>query len=169
VRDAETLLVRAALADELAEVGDVTVAAYRAAGMAVGEYADELVDTASRAAAAELLVAVESAGHDRRVLGTITYCPAGSRYREIARADEAEFRMLAVRPDAQGRGIGRALTEACVDRARAQGFRALVLSTPAGATAPHRLYESMGFVRQPARDWSPVAGVNLIVYSLALD
>jgi GNAT superfamily N-acetyltransferase len=103
------------------------------------------------------------------VLGTVTFCPADSRYRELARADEAEFRMLAVRPDAQGRGIGRALTEACVDRARAQGFRALVLSTPAGAALPHRLYESMGFVREPARDWSPVPGVDLIAYSLALD
>jgi GNAT superfamily N-acetyltransferase len=103
------------------------------------------------------------------VLGTVTFCPDGSRYREIARADEAEFRMLAVRPDAQGRGIGRALIEACVDRARAQGFRALVLSTPAGAALPHRLYESMGFVREPARDWSPVPGVDLIAYSLALD
>ena len=161
--------MRAARPDELAEVGDVTVAAYRAAGMAVGDYADELADTTSRVAAAKLLVAVESTGPDHRVLGTITYCPAGSAYRELARADEAEFRMLAVRPDAQGRGIGRALTAACVDRARAEGFRALVLSTPAGATAPHRLYESMGFVRESDRDWSPVAGVDLIAYSLALD
>jgi GNAT superfamily N-acetyltransferase len=103
------------------------------------------------------------------VLGTVTFCPDGSRYREIARADEAEFRMLAVRPDAQGRGIGRALTVACIERARAHGFRALVLSTPAGAAVPHRLYESMGFVRVPARDWSPVPGVDLIAYSLALD
>jgi GNAT superfamily N-acetyltransferase len=162
-------VVRAARSDELAEAGAVTLAAYRAAGMALGGYADELGDTAGRAAAAELLVAVGSTGPDRRVLGTVTFCPHGSRYREVARADEAEFRMLAVRPDAQGRGIGRALTQACVDRARAQGFRALVLSTPAGAPIPHRLYESMGFVRQPARDWSPVPGVDLIAYSLALD
>jgi GNAT superfamily N-acetyltransferase len=162
-------VVRAARSDELAEASAVTLAAYRAVGMAVGGYADELGDTASRAAAAELLVAVESTGSDHRVLGTVTFCPPGSRYRELARADEAEFRMLAVRPDAQGRGIGRALTEACVDRAGAQGFRALVLSTPAGAAVPHRLYESMGFVREPARDWSPVPGVDLIAYSLALD
>jgi GNAT superfamily N-acetyltransferase len=162
-------VVRAARSDEIADAGAVTLAAYHAAGMAVGGYADELSDTASRAAAAELLVAVESADPDHRVLGTVTFCPDGSRYREIARADEAEFRMLAVRPDAQGRGIGRALTVACIDRARAQGFRALVLSTPAGAAVPHRLYESMGFVREPARDWSPVPGVDLIAYSLALD
>ncbi len=77
--------------------------------------------------------------------------------------------MLAVRPDAQGRGVGRALALACVRRARALGFRALVLSTPAGAAVPHRLYESMGFVREAARDWSPLPGVDLIAYSLALD
>lgn len=164
-----SLVVRIAKPDELAEAGAVTAAAYRAAGMTGAGYADELRDTETRAASAELLVAVEAAGSDGRVLGSVTFCPAGSAYREIAMADEAEFRMLAVRPDAQGRGIGRALATACVERARALGFRALVLSTPAGAATPHRLYESMGFVREPDRDWSPVDGVDLIAYSLALD
>jgi hypothetical protein len=61
------------------------------------------------------------------------------------------------------------LTEACVDRARELGFRALVLSTPSVAPAPHRLYESIGFIRDPGRDWSPVPGVELFAYVLLLD
>ena len=32
----------------------------------------------------------------------------------------------------------------------------------------HRLYERAGFVRLPERDWSPVPGVNLLVYGLRL-
>ena len=164
-----TLVVREARPDEIVEAGAVTEQAYRAAGMAGDGYAEQLRDAASRAASAELLVAVDSSASGARLLGTVTFCPAGSPYRELARVDEAEFRMLAVRPDAQGRGVGRALTLACVDRARALGFRALVLSTPAGAAVPHRLYESMGFVREATRDWSPLPGVDLIAYSLALD
>ncbi|MEX2046041.1 MAG: GNAT family N-acetyltransferase, partial [Chloroflexota bacterium] len=37
--------------------------------------------------------------------------------------DLAEIRSLAVRPDASGRGIGRALVAACVDEARRIGLR----------------------------------------------
>jgi ribosomal protein S18 acetylase RimI-like enzyme len=160
------MVVRPARAHEVADAGAVTEAAYRAAGLAVGGYVDRLRDAGRRADEAELLVAVDAGG---AVLGSVTFCPAGSPWRELARDDEAEIRMLAVRPDAQRLGVGRALTEACVDRARELGFRALVLSTPSVAPAPQRLYESIGFVRDPARDWSPVPGVELFVYVLLLD
>jgi hypothetical protein len=35
-------------------------------------------------------------------------------------------------------------------------------------TAAHRLYERLGFTRLPGRDWSPVPGVDLLVYGLDL-
>lgn len=161
-----TLVIRAPEPHELAEAGAVTEAAYRAAGLAGGGYAEVLRDAGRRDAEAELLVAVEGGG---AVLGSVTFCPAGSPWRELALDDEGELRMLAVRPEAQRLGVGRALTRACITRARELGFRALVLSTPSGASAPHRLYESLGFLRDRARDWSPVPGVDLLAYVLPMD
>jgi hypothetical protein len=35
-------------------------------------------------------------------------------------------------------------------------------------TAAHRLYERLGFTRLPERDWTPLPGVDLLVYSLDL-
>jgi hypothetical protein len=35
-------------------------------------------------------------------------------------------------------------------------------------TTAHHLYESAGFCRIPARDWSPVSGLTLLVYGLDL-
>jgi ribosomal protein S18 acetylase RimI-like enzyme len=160
------MVVRPARPHDLADAGAVTEAAYRAAGLAVGGYVDALRDAGRRADEAELLVAVDAGG---AVVGSVTFCPAGSRWRELARDDEAELRMLAVRPDAQRLGVGRALTAACVDRARELGFGALVLSTPSVAPAAHRLYEGIGFTRDPTRDWSPVPGVELLGYVLLLD
>ena len=55
------------------------------------------------------------AADDDRVLGSVTFCPAGSTWREIAWDDEGEFRMLAVAADARGRGVGEALVRACLD------------------------------------------------------
>ena len=153
--------IRPARPEEFAAVGAVTVAAYHAAGMARGEYVTQLRDAAGRAAEAELLVAVDRAGV---VLGSVTFCPGGSAWREIARDDEGEFRMLAVDPDVQGRGVGRALVEACLNRSRELGFSGLALSTPRSNGPAHRLYEQLGFRRDPARDWSPVPHVDLIVY-----
>lgn len=127
-------------------------------------YVDRLTDLAGRDRDAEVWVALD--GDD--LLGTVTLCPPGSPYREVARDDEGEFRMLAVDPRAQGRGVGRLLTEAAVDHARRRGQVAVVLSTTATMTAAHRLYESMGFVRTPDRDWSPAPAVDLLVYRLEL-
>lgn len=154
--------IRPAHPDEYAVVGAITVAAYQAAGMARGRYVTQLRDAARRAAEAELLVAVDERGS---VLGSVTFCPAGSTWREIARDDEGEFRMLAVDPEVQGRGVGRRLVEACLDRSRELGFRGLALSTPRANASAHRLYEQLGFCRDPARDWSPIPDVHLIVYA----
>lgn len=157
--------VRPARPEEYAAVGAITVAAYDAAGMAHGEYVNQLRDAGRRAAEAELLVAVDAGGN---VLGSVTFCPPGSSWREIARKDEGEFRMLAVHPNAQGKGVGRALVEACLRRCRVLGFRGLALSTPVTNGRAHQLYEQLGFRRDPARDWTPIPTVNLIVYERGL-
>ncbi|HEX6328152.1 MAG TPA: GNAT family N-acetyltransferase [Jiangellaceae bacterium] len=159
------LTIRPARPDEYAAAGAVTVAAYRAAGMARGEYVTQLRDAATRADEAELLVAVDP---DGVVLGSVTFCPAGSSWREVAREDEGEFRMLAVDPRAQGHGVGRALVEACLDRTRELGLRGLALSTPHSNGRAHRLYEQLGFHRDPDRDWAPIPDVELIVYHIQL-
>jgi phosphinothricin acetyltransferase len=52
-----------------------------------------------------------------------------------------------VRRDSRGRGIGRQILDALVDRARANGFHKMVLSALARNGAGVALYESAGFSR----------------------
>jgi RimJ/RimL family protein N-acetyltransferase len=52
-----------------------------------------------------------------------------------------------VQPAWRGRGVGRALIEACIAQARADGVERLTLTVTAGNKAAERLYESAGFVR----------------------
>jgi ribosomal protein S18 acetylase RimI-like enzyme len=157
--------VRLAEPGEYLAVGALTEAAYRARGLLHEEYAAQLRDAERRAREAELLVAVDA---DGTLLATATLCPPGSPWTEVAGPDEAELRMLAVAPDAQNRGLGQLLSEACVARARELGCRALVLCTPSTLTVAQRLYDRLGFVRVPDRDWSPASGILLLSYSLAL-
>ena len=82
--------------------------------------------------------------------------------------DLAEIRTLAVAPAASGEGIGEALTRAMIDLARDGGFGSVVLSSSTTMRAAHRLYERLGFVRLPERDWTPGRGIQLVAYELPL-
>jgi GNAT superfamily N-acetyltransferase len=56
----------------------------------------------------------------------------------------AEVQRLAVRGDRRGQGLGRALLEAAVERARGMGLRLLWLTTHAG-TGSDRFYAAVGW------------------------
>ncbi|MEV8531096.1 GNAT family N-acetyltransferase [Streptomyces sp. NPDC051211] len=163
------IVIRAAVAAEYAELGEITAAAYLGDGLlddnGTDFYEKKLRDVAGRAGDGEVLVAVL----DGRLLGGVTFAPPGSPLADIAGPAEAEFRMLAVAAAGRGRGAGEALVRACIERARAiHGVRRLVLSTQAGSPAAHRIYERLGFVRTPDRDWSPIPTVPLLTYALEL-
>ena len=161
--------IRLATDDDLSDIGEMTVRSYVHDALLEHSdfYADRLRDAASRAADSELWVAVDRA--DGRVLGSVTFCPTGSSYRELARDSEGEFRMLAVDPSARGRGVGTALAEHCIERARDLGFDALVLCSSTPMTTAQWIYKSLGFVRDPSLDWSPVPGVDLMGFRLDLE
>lgn len=157
--------IRLAREDEYGRVGDILTTAYAVSGLRPGDdYYEELRDVAGRSGTAEVWVAVDGP----TVLGTVTWPPPGSPGREVARGEEAEFRMLAVDPAAQGQGVGRALINWVVDRARSEGFRRVVLSTASWSTTAHPLYESRGFVHVLDRDWEVYPGFVLAVYALEL-
>lgn len=158
------ITVRPARPEELPAVGELTLAAYLTEGP-VGDYADELLDAASRARHAEVLVAVDERD---QVVGAVTLAVAGSPYAEISGPGEAEFRMLAVAPAGRRHGVGAALVHACVIRARELCLARLTLSTMAGNATAHRLYERLGFRRAPQGDWCPRPDLRLIVYVLDL-
>ena len=108
--------IRTAGPAEYGVLGDLTALAYLEDGLLAEDdpYVAKLRDAAARAEGADLLVAVDG---DETLLGTVTYVGAGGPWAEISRADEAEFRMLAVDPAAQRRGVARALVRACIERA----------------------------------------------------
>lgn len=162
------VLIRAATPEEYGPVGELAVRVYLAEGFIRSDshYPSVLRDVAARAEKAELVVAV---GDDGRLLGTVTYAAGGSPYAETTEGpDEAAFRMLVVDPEARGQGVGAALVDWCVQRARSGGARVLRLSTQPEMTAAGRLYRRRGFVRTPEKDWVPEPHVHLVTYALEL-
>ena len=143
----------------------LTARAYAPSGFTADDpYFIEILNAAQRAQQALVLVARENGVP----VGTLTCALPGSSWQEIARANEAELRILAVAPEAQRQGIGSALVRASMEHARRAGCTALVLSSAAWMHAGHRLYERLGFCHTPERDWQPRADVHLTTYRLEL-
>jgi GNAT superfamily N-acetyltransferase len=159
--------IRRAEPRDHAAIGEVTVAAYdNLPAAAEADYTEQLRNAAARDSEADLWVATPDDSDE--ILGTVTICYDGSPWREIARGDEGEFRMLAVSPSAQGQGVGEALVRRVIDRFRESGAPSILLSTLTPASPAHRLYLRLGFERVPEMDWSPVPGVDLVAYRLDL-
>jgi ribosomal protein S18 acetylase RimI-like enzyme len=99
------------------------------------------------------MVAVE-AGASGQVLGAVVLAHRGGPLALTAQEGEAEIRMLAVDPQARGRGVGEALVRECLNRAALPPHSAhtMVLHTQPLMVAAQRLYERLGFVRVPERD-----------------
>ena len=153
--------VRDARPEEFASIADLRVAAYRADGFLseASAYAATL-RALGMDGTGEILAAVD----DGRVLGTVMLLP-WPHVGEVVRAPgEAEVRALAVARSARGRGIGRALLAAVMQRATLCGVHRLLLLTRPEMHAARHLYAEAGFSRLPDRDYQPESGPFLLAY-----
>jgi ribosomal protein S18 acetylase RimI-like enzyme len=181
VEPLNAMIIRPLRPEDHDAVGALTVAAYadvEPATVGTG-YDDELRDVGARAAGAEILVAVDAdadggtggdAGGGAGIRGAVPYVPGpGSPAAEFTDEGAARIRMLAVATGARRRGVGEALARACVERARVQGRRQVILHSTDNMTAAHRLYRRLGFRRDPALDWEPEPDLWLRGFRLRLD
>jgi ribosomal protein S18 acetylase RimI-like enzyme len=161
------MLIRDAYPGEQGEIGELRLTAYRADGFLAPDssYAQRLRELGSDGLGA-VLVAVDSAGGP--LLGTVMLQSWPDAGHVVQGPGEGEIRALAVRPEAQGTGIGRALLTAVIDRAIGEGIRHLLLFTQPDMKAAQHLYEEAGFSRLSERDWAPEPGDQLLAYGMLI-
>lgn len=150
--DASFPLIRPIRTEEYPAEAALLRAAYGA-----GPYAAELAgnpewecsesDTAGRDADGRVLVWEEGGA----LLGAASVLRAESSHTKLAQSGEAELRLVAVSPAAQGRGIGAALVRAGLEEALRWGSTVLRLDTGERNPAQH-LYARLGFDRTDALD-----------------
>jgi len=122
------------------------------------EYDVSLAAVALRATESDVVVAVDG----DRIVGCVTYI-ADHRNPEFEFADEdaASFRYFGVAPSEQGKGIGAAMVNWCIAQARQDGQQRLRIHTLESMPGAQRLYERLGFHRDPANDedWDGIKGI----------
>ena len=158
--------IRPAREDELDTIASVIVDAYAEYAVhmspdAWSSFANEIANVRGRMSDAELMVAEE----DGRIIGSVTVF---SGWRG-AQQGTAGVRLLAVPPEHRGSGLGRALLEACVKRAREAGKQRLVMTTTQEMAVLREFTERMGFRREPALDHMPAPGVRYEGFALDLN
>ena len=164
-------IIRDASDDEREIIRDLTLRAY-------AEYA-QIMEPASwsglsqalrEALASDAPVERLVADDDGRIVGSaMLYAPETAAYGALAsRSAAPEIRLVAVAPEARGRGIAKALVQECIRRARTNGAREVGLHTSRSMRAAMAMYADLGFVRAPERDFQPPGAELVEGYRLRL-
>jgi len=122
------------------------------------DYDRLLGEVAARAADADVVVAIV----DDRIVGCLTFVPGhDNAHAEFRDEGAASFRYFGVDPASAGLGVGEAMVRWCVDEARRLGRTRLRIHTLTMMHGAQRLYERLGFVRDPSydEDWDGIVGL----------
>ncbi|HYR10478.1 MAG TPA: GNAT family N-acetyltransferase [Longimicrobium sp.] len=168
--DADALVIRDARPEDRDAIRALTLQAYE-------QYATIMEPDAWAGLAGAIDAGLDAEGADRivaerdgRLLGSVAlFPPAANAYPdETGPASWPVLRLLAVSPEARGMGVGQALVEECVRRARRMGATELGLHTSRSMAAAIRMYRRMGFVRAPDHDFQPPGAELVEAYRLPL-
>ena len=166
------LTVRGAGPADRDAIQAVTLAAYQEYAATIAAhwegYRQNIVATLAAAPPGAQIVALD----DDRVVGAVLLHSAGASIENPGGTSATlrwpEVRLLAVAPSARGRGVGTALMNECIHRARSVGATAVTLHTTDLMQAAMRLYERLGFERAHDLDLEPAPGLIAKGYRLDL-
>ena len=169
----ERIKVRELAREEASQLGNLMVEVYRQlegfpSPTEQPDYYTKLanIGTLANQHRTKILVAVNA---NNELLGGIVYFGQMANYGSGGKAttltDASGIRLLAVRSTARGMGVGKALTNACIQLARQSGHSLVVLHTTQAMNVAWAMYESLGFARCEDLDFYqqelPVFGFKL--------
>ncbi|WP_036243027.1 GNAT family N-acetyltransferase [Methylobacter luteus] len=102
-----------------------------------------------------------------QIMGAVAYVGPGMPKAEFFRPEWPIMRMLVVAPDFRGRGIGRALAQECLRRAKRDGASVFALHTSELMHVALSMYQRMGF--KWVSGTPAIHGVEYGVYVKELD
>nr|WP_304218353.1 GNAT family N-acetyltransferase [Fredinandcohnia onubensis] len=106
---------------------------------------------------------------NEKIVGSVVLFPAKTDAYEgqLEELDYPEIRMLAVNPEARGKGVASALIDECINRSKAKKYQYIGLHTGEFMKQAIQLYTKHGFERLPQYDFEP-ANDGIIVKAFRL-
>ncbi|MET3699793.1 acetyltransferase (GNAT) family protein [Bacillus oleivorans] len=164
------LKIRDALNEEMEFIRKQRVAAYHEHAQVIpADHWNALKKAILSTADTEPNVEVIVAELNGQIVGSVALFPpkmdAYDGY--VEELDYPEIRMLAVAPDAQGKGVATSLISECIKRTKAKDLYAIGLHTGEFMKNAISLYSRMGFERLPQYDFVP-ANDGIVVKAFRL-
>ncbi|ARK29769.1 GNAT family N-acetyltransferase [Halalkalibacter krulwichiae] len=106
-----------------------------------------------------------------QIVGSVALFPPKADAYEglVEEVDYSEIRLLAVSPEARGKGVALALVTECIERTKIKGYSAIGLHTADFMESALKLYNRLGFKRLPQYDFEPANdGVIVKAFRLAI-
>lgn len=167
------MIIRDAVADELLFIRELRVHSYEEHAQNIPrEHWNALKQAISSEADMQADVERMVAVIDGEIVGSVALFPAKTDAYEglVDELDYPEIRMLAVTPQARGKGVAAALIFECISRAKRHGFQSIGLHTADFMKSAMRLYERLGFERLPQFDFEPANdGIIVKAYRFTFD
>lgn len=163
------LIYRQANAADAPTISRLTARAYNdyKAVLAPADWARMEINLANESTYVELLgkAAAFVCELDNQLVGVIFLVPKGNPT-TIFSADWSYIRLLGVDPKYRGLGIGRKLTQLCVQHAQATHELGVALHTSEFMNAARKMYEDLGFKQE--KELAPIYGKRYWLYKLSL-
>ena len=159
-------LIREYLSSDAACVNELAVQAfeqYKDAYFDWPVFRSRIANLSALADVGEIVVATLN----DRIVGAVAYVGPGAAKAEFFRAEWPIMRMLVVAPEARGYGIGRALAQECLCRAKRDGASVFALHTSELMQVALPMYKRMGF--KWTSNAPKIHGVKYDVYVKELD
>jgi len=102
---------------------------------------------------------------ENKIIGTAYLVPSGNPT-EIFESDWCYLRMVGVHPNYQGNGIGKQLTQLCIEYARQTDEQIMALHTSEFMDSARYIYEKLGFER--IKELRPIFGQKYWLYQMKL-
>ena len=168
LKDGRDCILRSATAEDAQAVLDVFILTHEQTDLLL-TYPDEITFTAEKEA--DFLKEKEESSNSVEIVaevggvitGTAGFEPVGDCYKVRHRADFG----ISIDMEYWGLGIGKALTEACIECAKAAGYTQLELNVIADNERALSLYRKAGFIeygRNPRGFNSRISGYNEVVF-----
>lgn len=102
---------------------------------------------------------------ENKIVGMAFFIPYGNPFLYFP-AEWSYIRYVGVNPAFNGNGIGKKLTQNCIDIAKETSEKTIALHTSEFQNAARHIYESLGFMKQ--RELEPVFGKTFYIYTIEL-
>jgi ribosomal protein S18 acetylase RimI-like enzyme len=146
-----------------AELAGLLTEVYVGEGYVDAEQAETIFEAAAIRSRGKIITASNIV--QQSLAGLVIMVPPTSNARKLAKENEVEIHLLAVKKAYRNNNLGHRLLSELIHQAQNEGYKKIILWTQSSMVAAQNLYSKLGFVHESNFE---AKGLNFYLYSRSL-